>query len=671
MKKSISNRIGIILAISMLLFIGAMLFILIIQEENHKNEITHAGVSQLAQTINQSLEFSMNEGVTDVDPFIEKSKKIKNVSELRVIPVNSIVAGSENLMDKVEKDVLNSKTKYNNEEEFNNEPVMRLVEPLIAEANCITCHDAKVGDPLAIISLRYSLKETNQASITQRLSATIMAVVAILLTFFIIMYFIKKYVIKDLQNSLRYIKKLSLGDISENDPIHREDEIGNLMESINTLRKSQEEKAKLAIEISNGNFQTEIKILSDMDILGKATQGMKDNLQKLVNDLSVIVKEAANGNLSARTDANFYNGEYKAIINGFNETLDNITKPIKAGAAILAQMAEGDFRNRISEKYKGDHKLIVESINAVSDSMSEALSQLNDMVHSVVTATNQISSSTEQMAAGSHEQSTQTSEVAAAVEEMTQTILETSKNTVIANSAATQSKETTSVGKTKVQHTKQSIEQIVLSSQKVENVINSLVNRCKQIADITQIIDEIADQTNLLALNAAIEAARAGESGKGFAVVADEVRKLAERTTNATKEIAQTISTVKKEANAAEDAMQESKLLVESGMENTIEVESILLEINDKSTMVADMITQISSTAEEQSSTAEQISKNIEAISSVIEQSTSGTQLVARSAEDLNRMTSVLQSFVNRFKVSAAKKVVNHRAVEEDNLINV
>ena len=210
-----------------------------------------------------------------------------------------------------------------------------------------------------------------------------------------------------------------------------------------------------------------------------------------------------------------------------------------------------------------------------------------------------------------------------------------------------------------------------MSSQKVENVINSLVNRCKQIADITQIIDEIADQTNLLALNAAIEAARAGESGKGFAVVADEVRKLAERTTNATKEIAQTISTVKKEANAAEDAMQESKLLVESGMENTIEVESILLEINDKSTMVADMITQISSTAEEQSSTAEQISKNIEAISSVIEQSTSGTQLVARSAEDLNRMTSVLQSFVNRFKVSAAKKVVNHRAVEEDNLINV
>ncbi len=188
--------------------------------------------------------------------------------------------------------------------------------------------------------------------------------------------------------------------------------------------------------------------------------------------------------------------------------------------------------------------------------------------------------------------------------------------------------------------------------QKSAATVEQLGRSTQQIGEIILVIDDIADQTNLLALNAAIEAARAGEEGRGFAVVADEVRKLAERTTQATKQIAAMIKNVQSDASQAVDSMKHGNVEVVEGIKLADRAGVSLKDIVDNTQQVVDMMMQIAAASEEQSSTSEAIAKNIEAISTVSVDSASGISQIARSADDLNRLTESLQSLVLNFKVN-------------------
>ena len=496
------------------------------------------------------------------------------------------------------------------------------------------------------------ITETSAAEITSsKTFFMLLTGIIILIVVSIIVVLISRKIANPVNELASVAEKIAMGEVDVNVFSESNDEIGMLKTSFSKMIENTKRQVTVAEKIAEGNLDIEIIVRSEKDLLNKAFLRVEKSLKGLINEVNILSNAALNGNLSTRSDFDKFNGGYKEILLGINKTLDEVIKPVLESEKVLAKISMGDLTSRVTGDYKGDHEILKSSINQMGESVSSILLRVKEVADAAASASNQISSSTEEMAAGAHEQAAQATEVSGAVEQMSKTIFETTKNTSAASDASRNAGKSAKEGGKVVEETIIGMDRIADVVKESADIVVELGKSSDQIGEIVQVIDDIADQTNLLALNAAIEAARAGEQGRGFAVVADEVRKLAERTTKATKEIAEMIKQIQKDTSGAVSSMKHGTTEVEKGKLLAHKAGDSLSEIITGAEKVAEIINQVAAASEEQSGAAEHISKNIESISSVTQQSASGIQQIAHASEDLNRLTLNLQELVAQFKV--------------------
>lgn len=462
---------------------------------------------------------------------------------------------------------------------------------------------------------------------------------------------ISNLISRPLIDAANVMKELTKGHLNARVHYGHNDEIGVLVSSMNTFIDMLQGFTGIMYKVAEGDLSTKVELMDEKDEIGPALNTIITSLRELKIETDSLITHSLEGKLDTRGDANRFKGGFREIIQGFNDTLDAVLEPLKESAEVLSFLASGDFTVKVKGDYKGDHQLMKNSINTVTQSLYNTMVEVNEAVEATASASTQISSSSEEMAAGAHEQSEQITKIAIAIEEMTKTIMETSRNTTTAAQKSKEAGEIATTGGKVVEETVIGMNRIADVVKESAGIVKELGKSSDQIGEIIQVIDDIADQTNLLALNAAIEAARAGEQGRGFAVVADEVRKLAERTTKATKEIAEMIKKIQTDTIGAVESIEQGTNEVEKGIELANKAGKSLTAIIHGTSEVVDVVTQVAAASEEQSITSEEISRNIETISTVTQESASGVQQIARASEDLNQLTENLLKLISQFKI--------------------
>ena len=390
-------------------------------------------------------------------------------------------------------------------------------------------------------------------------------------------------------------------------------------------------------------------------------------IAQAVASVATAAEAMAAGDLSRRAKASSRDevGTMAAAFNAMAERLQTtveaeretkraLQQAVADYSAFAASVAEGNLTARVNANGSQDLQVLSEQLNAMAIGLSEVSGRVREGAQSIRAATGEILAAVSQHTASASEQSASISEATSTVAELRAAAEQTAqKAREVADQAGT-SVQVGVQGTESVRTIAGVMEEIRDRVEAIARDILALSEQSQQIGDITATVNDLADQSNILALNASIEAAKAGEHGKGFAVVATEVRNLAEQSKQATQQVRGILSDIQKATTAAVLATEQGTKVVEQGLTLTERASAGIDDLVKAIQEAAQAAQVIAASAHQQSTGLDQIAQAMKDVNEGTTQFVASAQQSQRAAEDLNELAGQLTSATDQYQVSAA-----------------
>ncbi len=224
--------------------------------------------------------------------------------------------------------------------------------------NELSVENEKLANDLS--KLQDQIKEGASNQITRSINVIVVIALIFFMLILLIIFRVSKYINKSINHLKEYITKLGKGELPNKIESKNDDEIGDMVNSINVLTQNLKNTKEFAIEVGNGNLETEVNVFNNEGDLGNSLVEMRNRLLKVSKERELFEVENQQRNWVNEGIARF-----SEILRLNHQTMEDIAYQLLSSLIDYLEANQGAIY-LVADKLDESEPTILELVSAIA-----------------------------------------------------------------------------------------------------------------------------------------------------------------------------------------------------------------------------------------------------------------------------------------------------------------